>query len=302
MKKEKIIVTGISGFIGSKLAFSLKNKGYYVIGIDKKQPKTKFYDDFFLYDISSADFKNLEIKYPKVNYIVHAAAQSGGYKSLVDPEIDFQWNCAGTFNIVRLASRIKLDKFIYLSSMAVYGNHSNISEKTTTNPISYYGASKLCGENFLKVLKEHNNIPFTILRLFATYGAGQDLSNPHQGILSIYLSQALESNTIKITGSKDRVRELVHVNDVIKVIESSLSNDLMNNKIYNVTSGVATTPEEIIKEISKALRKDLIIEEIEGYIGDQVLVKSSTQNELVPLGIMPKITLEEGIREFLSNL
>ena len=76
----------------------------------------------------------------------------------------------------------------------------------------------------------------------------------------------------------------------------------MNNKIYNVTSGVATTPEEIIKEISKALRKDLIIEEIEGYIGDQVLVKSSTQNELVPLGIMPKITLEEGIREFLSNL
>ena len=206
MKKEKIIITGISGFIGSKLAFSLKKKGYYIIGIDKCKTDPKLYDEFFLYDISLGDFKKLELKHTKVNYIVHAAAQSGGFKSLIDPEIDFKWNCVGTFNIVRLAASTKVDKFIYLSSMAVYGNNSNINEKTKTNPISYYGASKLCGENFLKVLNEHNNIPFTILRLFATYGAGQDLSNPHQGILSIYLKQALENKIIKITGKKDRVR------------------------------------------------------------------------------------------------
>ena len=77
------------------------------------------------------------------------------------------------------------------------------------------------------------------------------MTNPHQGILSIYLKQALENNTIKITGKKDRVRELVHVNDVINVINSSLTNNKMNNKIYNVTSVFQRHLKKLLKKFQK---------------------------------------------------
>ena len=152
----------------------------------------------------------------------------------------------------------------------------------------------------MKLLKEHDNIPYTIFRLFATYGAGQDLKNKHQGILSIYLDQALKSNTIKITGSKNRVRELVHVNDVVQALILSFK-ESTNNETYNVTCNERLTPEIIINEIGNRLNKELLIEEIEGYVGDQVLITGSNQ-KLKEIGWDTTFKLKEGINEFIKSL
>jgi len=292
----RILVTGGSGFIGGRLIVLLRLQGHNIVVLDKKEPS--FEVEFIKEDISNP--KVLDVNYGKVDIIFHIAAQSGGYFSLNNSYEDAMWNSIGTMHIVKLAQKLKVKKLIYTSTMAVYGNIENATEDGLVNPISFYGSSKLSAEYYVKLLKEHNNIPYTIFRLFATYGAGQDLSNKHQGILSIYLDQALTSDTVKITGSKNRVRELIHVNDVVRALMLSF-NASTDNEIYNVTCNERLTPEIIINEIGKRLDKELTIKEIDGYVGDQVLITGSNQ-KLKELGWDTTFTLKEGINEFIKSL
>ena len=290
-----ILVTGGEGFIGKKLVNKLEKEGHNVISLDKTESAD------IIADLSSENFFFEAIDWD-IDYIFHLAAQSGGYYSLKDPYTDGKWNCLGTINVVKLAQKLKVKKLIYVSSMAIYGNEKLSSSITKPNPISFYGVSKLTGELYTKLIYEHSGIPYTIFRLFATYGSGQDLENKHQGILSIYLDQALNKDTIEITGSKDRVRELVHVDDVIEALMLSF-NLKTNNKIYNVSNPEHLTPEIIISKISQALNKPLKIKEIDGYKGDQTYITSQKREiDLSYLGWLPKINIKEGIKEFINNL
>ena len=184
--------------------------------------------------------------------------------------------------------------------MAVYGNQAHAEEDNKIDPISFYGVSKYTGELYTKLALKHSNIPYTIFRLFATYGSGQDLNNKHQGVLSIYLDQALNSNRVKITGSKHRVRELVHVNDVVDALVMSLNKNT-DNQVFNVSNSEYLTPEIIIDKIGEAMKKYIGITEIDGYVGDQTYI-TSNMSKLSGLGWFPKYNLIEGIKEFLKNL
>ena len=292
-----ILVTGTSGFIAKKLAAKLKKARHTVYCLDKTSSGL---ENEIVLDISDKDFvKNFPSI--QVDYIFHLAAQSGGYYSLVDPYIDATWNAVGTVNIAALGKKLNIKKLIYASSMAVYGNAINATENNTLpNPISFYGVSKYAGELQAKILKEHSNIPYTIFRLFATYGAGQDLTNKHQGILSIYIDQLIKSDTIRITGSKHRVRELVHVDDVVQALLLGMDNRT-DNEIYNVSNPEQITPVKIIQEISNQLNKEAQILELDGYVGDQTYITSSVE-KLKALGWTPSINLKNGVKEFLDNI
>ena len=104
---------------------------------------------------------------------------------------------------------------IFASSQSVYGNVDDIavSEKYKVNPLSCYGNSKLSSENYLKIFKD--KLPYVIFRINNVYGYGQDLDNLKQGMVSIYLAQALKNNKIIVKGSLDRFRDFVHIDDVV---------------------------------------------------------------------------------------
>jgi UDP-glucose 4-epimerase len=295
----RVLVTGASGFIGSKLVDRLVRDGHSVVSIDKQKSRHTSVQHLSL-DISSPDFLEKCILQDSIDVIYHLAAQSGGYYSLVNPYEDCLWNSIGTLNIVKLAQLLEVRKFVYISSMAIYGNGDNVTEETPPMPISFYGASKLSGEYITKLIKEHSNIPYTIYRLFATYGFGQDLNNKHQGILSIYLDQALKSSEIRITGTKSRVRQLVHVSDVVDALLLSIG-QVTDNQTFNVLYDELTTPEIIIDCISNKLNKLLTICELDGYIGDQVNI-TGTNKKLIEIGWQPKIDLQRGVNEFVDNL
>jgi UDP-glucose 4-epimerase len=193
----------------------------------------------------------------------------------------------GTANMISLAKKLKVKKFIYSSSMAVYGNGNNVSEESFVNPISFYGVSKYTGELQTKLLLEHNNIPYTIFRLFATYGSGQDLTNPHQGVVSIYLNQILKLGKVEMTGSKKRIRELIHVDDVVNALLLGLSTETDNEREIN--------------QISSELNTSIEIKEYPGYEGDQTNITGNT-TKLRKLGWEPKINLSQGVKEFINNI
>lgn len=102
------------------------------------------------------------------------------------------------------------------------------------DPISCYGISKSASENYLKIYS--NKLPYTILRFFNIYGIGQDLNNYQQGMLSIYIAQAVFKKII-VKGSENRIRDFVNIDYVKMHIEKIIKLRKFDNQILNFGTG-----------------------------------------------------------------
>ena len=152
-----VLVTGSSGFIAGNLVKKLKSIGLNVITLDLLN------DANYSFDISVySNFKQIN---EDIDIIFHLAAQSGGYRSLVEHELDLDWNAKGTLNICMFAKEKKIKKIVYASSMAVYGEGDWLKETDNLNPLSNYGISKLYGEICLKQFSQFG-IDYTIFENF----------------------------------------------------------------------------------------------------------------------------------------
>jgi|1_EtaG_2_1085319.scaffolds.fasta_scaffold00863_14 UDP-glucose 4-epimerase len=293
-----ILITGGAGFIGHEAAKHLS--GHHKVSIIDFHEKVSkiFNDDLSCYgfDISKDSWIK---KLPKdFDVIIHCAAQTGGYYSLLDPQKDCMWNAVGTANVVSFSKKCKsLQKVLYLSSMAVYGEGRNKDENSDVNPISFYGCSKLAGEFYVKTMTLQTGIPHVILRLWNTYGFGQDLKNKHQGMLSIYLSQLLENKRVKVTGSLQRVRSFVHVDDVVNAITLCMKSEKALNQTFNVSTEESCSSGDLIEMIASSLGTQAVIEEHPGYVGDQI-ISTGISKKLKAIGWIPKTSLYDGIQEF----
>ncbi len=284
-----ILVTGAEGFIGKNLVNKLKQLNYNVISLDIKGSPD------YLLDISKDD---LSVIKEDIDVIYHLAAQPFGKGSELNPFLDLDYNITGTLKVCYLAQSKNAKKIIYTSTVAVYGNNDLASEDSTLNPLSNYGVSKLAGEFYIKKF----NIPYVILRLWNTYGAGQDLSNEYKGVVAAFANQISKGSYVKVTGSLDRVRDIIYVDDVVSALLHSLS--IESSEIFNVSTKISTTIKELIETIIEVEEKDVnqfTIENIGGHPGDQDgCVGDNTK--LVNTGWKVTTNLKDGLKQFLSYI
>lgn len=290
----RYLITGGCGFIGTALAKRLKSIGSDVVLIDLDDKIKDFHkDNFICFSLDIRDYKNFaKLSDLKFDCIFHLAAQTSGRISEENPDLDIDTNIKGTLNLLKYMTNTNNKKIIFTSSMAVYGNDENpIDENKPVNPLSNYAVSKIAGESYLKMYKQYG-ITYTIFRLFNVYGRGQDLSNMKQGMVSIYIAQAVKSNVIDVTGSIDRYRDFVHIDDVINALVMPLNNKKMSENIYNVGTGVKTTVKELINIIQSIKGSTLKINCIESHQGDQFGTFANIQ-KLRTLGWKPCIQLND---------
>ncbi len=271
------LVTGGAGFIGSVIAKKLLEQKHRITIIDNLStgymsniPK----DAIFI----EGDISKLETvkKLNNMNFdaILHIAGQSSGEISFEDPIYDLDCNTSSTLRLLNYAREIGCKRFIYASTMSVYGEQKDkeqFSEQDKTIPKSFYAVGKLASEKYLKIYKEQYNIDFTILRYFNVYGAGQNLENLKQGMVSIYLKQFMDDNfdKVEVKGSTKRFRDVSYVTDVAEVTVESIHNQDFYNDIFNIGSGVKTTINTMLESMKEYLNssKDIVI--TEGTPGDQ---------------------------------
>ncbi len=261
---QKILVTGGAGFIGAHLTQKLIEEGYQVMVVDNLStiggipyinPKCKFLKA----DITKKKtIKILERWKPKI--IFHLAAQSGGESAYDNPKYDYLTNGYGTYLISKLAQKIKAKKLIYASSVAVYGSRINkkITENTNITPDSIYGISKFAGEMFLKQVLEKTSTKTLILRVFNTYGPGENLNFLKKGMVSIYCYYLWKKKPIVVKGSLKRFRNFQYIDDVVNVFVKSIKNKkLKKNETINLTCGKLTSVKNLIKMILSLNRTNL---------------------------------------------
>lgn len=298
----KAIVTGGAGFIGSHLAKRLLKEGWEVLILDnlssghhRNIPK-------------GAQFKELDLTYedamdelPKegVHAVFHLASHVGQELSFEEPVYDFKANGLSTIFLLRWCIKYNVKKFIFASSMNVYGDAETecVDEKGEVRPPSPYAVGKIASEYFCQIYQNFG-IETTALRLFNVYGPGQDLDNMRQGMVSIYMAFVARREPILIKGSKDRFRDFVFVDDAVDAFYRCLDTKA-SGKIYNVATGRKTFVWQLIDQIIEAFGQktgDYPVIYGEPTLQDQFGLYGNAGLIERELGWKPVVALEAGLK------
>jgi UDP-glucose 4-epimerase len=303
--RGKVLVTGAAGFIGSAVATRLIDMGYSVLTVDNLS--TGSLDNIpkqcerIIGDLSDSQVVDKLVQ-ENLKIIFHIAGQSGGMPSFEDPLYDLQANVSSTLLLLTLAHKIGCRQFVYASSMSVYGDQTimPVSEAAALEPKSFYAVGKIASENYMR-LYSSDDLKCVALRLNNTYGPGQSLGVMNQGMVRIFISQALKNNHIHVKGSKDRYRDFVYIDDVVEsFIRAGFVSLDDNYSVFNVATSTATTVEELIQMMTEYFKKETTVEYSGSTPGDQFGIYCSNSLIAEKLNWTPQIMLNEGLMKTID--
>lgn len=247
----RFLVTGGAGFIGSHIAEELlePSRGEVLILDNLSVGKRENVPDGA--SLIEGDLKDREILrqiLPGIDVVFHNAAFVSIRGSFEKLEKDLEVNCMGTLNLLRESAEAHVKKFIFASSMAVYGDAKMlpVCEEVPPVPNSPYGLSKVRGEMYCRIFQEKFGIQTIVLRYFNTFGPRQTPS-AYVGVLTTFINQALDGRPLTIFGDGRQSRDFVGVKDVARA--NILALDCPQSGIFNVGSGTEVTINEIAEEI-----------------------------------------------------
>ena len=203
--------------------------------------------------------------------------------------------------LLNFARENECKEFIYASTMSVYGEQPDlpVKENAYLRPKSFYGVGKIASEHYLRLFQEYG-MNCTALRLFNVYGPGQNMENLRQGMVSIFLAQAIKKKHVHIKGSPDRFRDFIYIDDVINAFIAAFEKKIHRYDELNISTGIKTTVGELINKIVNNLPFNVTIEYTGSTQGDQHGIVGDISQTKKILNWEPKITLKSGIKLITS--
>jgi UDP-glucose 4-epimerase len=298
----KVIITGGAGFISSHVVDLLIDNNYEVCIIDNLThgSKNNINKKAKFYEMDIRDTKLIEVfEIEKPDYVIHNAAQISVPASVDDPMNDASINILGTVNVLEASRKVNVKKIIYPASAAIFGEPSYlpIDEEHPLEMLSGYGVTKHTVEHYLKVYKTLYNIDYVVLRCANIYGPRQD-SSGEGGVIAIFCEKLLMDQTPYIYGDGEQIRDFVYVKDVAKAYLMALQSDI--NGIYNVSTNIKITINELFKVINELLNKNIsciYADERKGDIRDSYMTYDKIKGEI---GWKPETSITEGLKETLN--
>ena len=300
---KNILVTGGCGFIGSHLVDSLIKLGHSVIiiddlstGLKSNQNKDAQYIYKDIIDFVN-DPKGLDsiLEENQIDIIYHLAASADISLSMHNPEKVFLINSLASIAIINSALRCKIDKFLFASTSAVYGEpeYFPVDNLHPTNPINPYGLSKLFVEEYMNYVCD-KNMKLVIFRLPNVYGPRQrpDLEG---GVVAIFDNLMRDNEQVKIFGDGNQTRDWVHVYDITEAFVDSLK---LNNNIEILLLGscIENTVNDLflfLSEKNNYSKNPLFVEERKGDPKRMIMSNVEAKNKIL---WKPKLLLSEGVK------
>lgn len=303
---NKVLITGVAGFIGSHLAEALLSKGYQVIGIDcfiDYYPRNlkernicgfKEHENFTFIEENIVDLNLKELLY-NVDYVFHQAAQAGVRASWGEKfEIYTKNNILATQKLLEAAIDTDIKKFIYASSSSVYGDTDNLPMKETNKlqPVSPYGVSKLAAENLCYLYWKNFGVPTISLRYFTVFGERQ---RPDMAFHK-FIKAVLQNKPVTIYGDGQQSRNFTHVDDIVRANILAAKSEV-EGEIFNIGGdGEGIILNNAISLIEKYTGKKTIKNYQEISKGDVKHTSADCSKARKLLGYEPEVEFEEGLK------
>ena len=294
------LVTGVAGFIGAAVAKKLLEQGHQVVGLDNlstgAQGNVPEGTLFFKGDCQDGRMYSELLPREPYDAIFHIAGQSSGEISFDDPVYDLRTNAESTLRLLKFALAVGCTRFIYASTMSVYGSPATpvVDETAPTVPQSFYGVGKLASEHYLRIY-ENYGIRSTALRLFNVYGEGQNMANMRQGMVSIYLAMLARDGRIQVKGSPDRFRDFVYIRDVVSAFLACLDHPESVGKCLNIGGSGRVHVHELVDKLRALAPKPVEVEYSGSTMGDVFGIAADRSLAETCLGYTPAFTLDQGL-------
>jgi UDP-glucose 4-epimerase len=294
--KEKILITGVAGFIGSNLAARLLKEGYQVVGIDNLAYglKTNVPNgvEFHKRDIRARCINSL---FEGVDAVFHLAAKNCISDCQADPIETADINVTGTVNVFEAARKTKVRKVIYAESSALYEGSSLLpTPESAVQPESFYAVSKLAGMHFAEAYKRYCGMTFTALRYFCVYGPVQDYRRTIPPVMSAFIIKLLKGKRPIIYGTGDKRRDFVYVDDINEFHLLCLRDSRTDQETFNLGSGENHSVLEIYKKVSRILGVRMA-PVFKPDLPGEAQITLADITKATALGWKPKTNLETGM-------
>ena len=291
----KILVTGSSGTIGTRLCEKLLEKGHEVVGADWKPNKWKSDIDQITINTDLRDQSQFE-KLPKdCDIIMHLAANARVYDLVKEPDMARD-NFLSTYNTLEFARKNGIKRFIFTSSRETYGNDTNKPHTEDMvridNCESAYTASKLGGEALTKAYWRCYGIDGIVLRLSNVYGMYDDSDR----VVPLFIRQAKANETLIVFG-EEKSLDFTYIDDTANGLILALDKfEAAKNETINLAFGEATSIMQLAEVIKNLLGSQSEIRVEKNRPGEVVQYIADISKAKKLLGYDPKTPFEEGIK------
>ena len=307
---EKVVVTGVAGFIGSNLADHLLAKGYKVLGLDNfSTGKTKFLEsankhpNFKLIVCDLSDINSFKDSLSGYDCVFHLAANADVRFGIEHPRKDLEQNTLVTFNVLEAMRVNNIKKIVFSSTGSIYGESQIIpTPEDSPMPIqtSLYAASKISCESMIQAYCEGFEFQSWIFRFVSVLGERYT----HGHVIDFYSKLKKNPNKLHVLGNGHQQKSYIYIQDCI--LGMMMGVEKANKKVNIFNLGTEEIIEvldsiEVIKEFMNVQPEIITQNSIRGWVGDNPLILLDI-NEIKSLGWMPKLSVRNGIQKTLEWL
>lgn len=303
MVKNKIIVTGGLGFIGSHFVNHLtENTDNEIVIVDKltyaaNRKNIKGTPSIIEKDICDITPEDLG----EYDYIVHFAAESHVDNSIQNGLPFIKSNILGTFNMIEVARKNpNLKKFLHISTDEVYGDRDGKGESNELTPLessSYYSASKTSSDLLVMSAGRTYNFPYLITRTCNNYGENQHFEK----FIPKIIHSIQNDIEVPVYGDGKQIREWIHADDNSKAIYNLLMSDKVK-EIYNIGTSERYQNIEILKMVGSILGKDIKFKYVDDRLGHDRVYSLDCMKYIKDFGKIQNINFKNWLLKTIKNL
>jgi UDP-glucose 4-epimerase len=299
----KVLITGVAGLLGSRLAdWLIENQPEVeIIGIDdlsggyydNVNPKVKFIEANLTNQVTLA--RTFE-KY-KPDYVYHFAAYAAEGLSPFIRNYNYTNNLLSTANIVNNCINHEVKRLVFTSTMAVYGHGEGgiFHEDMRRNPIDPYGVAKAACERDIEIANEQHGLDYCIIRPHNVFGANQNIWDKYRNVLGIWMYYHMEGKPITIFGDGTQKRAFSYIDDSLEPLWNAAIRPEASKQIINL-GGIheysINEASDILAEVLGGAEKVYLEGRHEVHIAVPTFQKS-----IDILGFEHKTNLKEGLEK-----
>jgi len=307
----RYLVTGAAGFIGSKVAEQLLDRGDTVVGVDNmndaydvrlkdwRLAQLEGRDGFTFQRLDITDRRGVDGLFDESGFdgVVNLAARAGVRQSVEDPWVYLDTNAAGTLNLLGACVRKDVGKFVLASTSSLYGadNPRPYSEDANTDrPLSPYAASKKAAEAMCHTFHYLHGLDVTVLRYFTVYGPG---GRPDMSLFR-FTQWIREGRRVTVFGDGRQERDFTYVDDVARGTVAALAP--LGYEIINLGSDQPVPLIEAVRLVEEFSGQTARIENRPRHPADVLATWANIEKAKSRLGWQPRVAFREGVRRLVE--
>lgn len=308
MTRQKYMVTGGAGFIGSHLTDALIGAGHSVRVLDDFSAGKAAYleqaERSGRLEVMRADVRDAAVvkaAATDVDGIFHLAALVSVPLSLAEPRRSFEINVGGTVNVLEAARTTGVRRVVLASSAAVYGDAVEPAreDETPLRPMSPYAVDKLAAEQYGALYSRQYGLNVAALRFFNVYGRRQDPASPYSGVISVFADRLRRRDGVTIYGDGSQTRDFVHVSDVVQALSAAMSAERSSFTACNIGTGEAVGIDRLLEMLVAIVGWQPPVERRPERQGDIRHSRADIRRARELFGYVPRRELAAGLRELI---